>query len=81
MFVSFDTNSKPKRQTMQKPISNSALIKRLANNDIMREAFILSAIDNYSRLVIDNDPIKHGLINGDYWLALAKDIQKELNAR
>ena len=79
LFVIVHTNKS--ESTMSKPISNAAFIKLLSDNNFMNEVFIISAIDNYSRLVIENDPIEHGLIDGDLWLSIAKDMRDKLTSR
>ena len=66
---------------MRKPESNQAFIKRLAANNILKEAFILSAIDSYARLVTESEPMEHGLIDGIAWQQVAREILKDLAAR
>ena len=66
---------------MRKPESNQAFIKRLAGNNILKEAFILSALDSYSRQVAESEPVEDGLINGAAWQQIAREILKELESR
>lgn len=65
----------------RKPESNQAFIKRLANNNILKEAFIIAAIDSYARQVADLEPVEDGLINGVTWRQCAREILKDLETR
>jgi len=65
----------------RKPESNQAFIKRLAGNNILKEAFIISAIDSYAREIANSAPIEHGFINGEAWKACAQSVLDDLASR
>ena len=66
---------------MPKPMSNKQLLKRLAGDDFLSEVFILTAVESYAKQVLDSAPLEHGLINGDSWQQIAKDMLCAIDAR
>ena len=67
---------------MRKPETNKEFIARLAGyNNVLKEAFIISAIDSYARQVAESEPIEHGLIDGIAWQQVAREILKDLETR
>lgn len=66
---------------MRKPETNLEFIARLAGHDPMRQAFIISAIDSYSRLVAESEPMEHGFIDGVAWQQYAQAILRDIGAR
>lgn len=65
----------------RKPESNQAFIKRIMSHDIMKEVFILAAIDVYAREIANSAPIEHGFINGEAWKACAQSVLDDLASR
>ncbi len=65
----------------RKPESNQAFIKRLADNNILKEVFIIAAIDSYARQVADSERMEHGFIDGAAWQQVAREILKDLETR
>jgi hypothetical protein len=65
----------------RKPESNQAFIKRLAGNNILKEAFIISAIDSYAREIANGAPIEDGLIHSVTWRQCAREILNDLESR
>ncbi len=65
----------------RKPESNQAFIKRLADNNILKEVFIIAAIDSYARQVAESEPIEDGFIDGAAWQQVAREILKDLETR
>lgn len=60
---------------MRKPETNKEFIIRLAGyNNVLKEAFIISAIDSYARQVAESEPMEHGLIDGVAWQQIARDM-------
>lgn len=67
---------------MRKPETNLEFIARLAGyNNVLKEAFIISAIDSYARQVAESERIEHGLIDGAAWQQVAREILKDLETR
>ena len=70
-----------KDSTMKKPETNQAFVKRIMSHDILKEAFIIAAIDSYARHVAESEPIEHGFIDGRAWQQCAQAILDDMNAR
>ena len=66
---------------MRKPETNQAFVKRIMAHDIMKEAFIIAAIDSYARQVSQSEPMAHGFIDGHAWKQCAQSILDDMNAR
>lgn len=67
---------------MRKPETNKEFIIRLAGyNNVLKEAFILSAIDSYARQVAESKPIEHGIIDGIAWQQIARDMLSTIAGR
>ena len=64
-----------------KPETNQAFIKRIMSHDILKEAFIIAAIDSYAREIANGAPIEHGFIDGKAWKACAQSVLDDMNAR
>lgn len=57
---------------MKRYLTNKELINDIANSHPMAEAYILSAIENYSKAVSNSEGWgENGLINFDMWKELA----------
>ena len=65
----------------RKPETNQAFVTRLMKQGVLEQAFIISAIDSYARLVKESAPIEHGLIDGRSWQIVADCMLASLKAR
>ena len=65
----------------RKPETNQAFVKIIMSHDIMKEAFIIAAIDAYAREIANSEPIEHGFINGEAWKACAQSVLDDLASR
>ena len=69
---------------MNKPETNVEFVTRLMEfspTGAMSQMFIIAAIDNYSKAVVEAPPIEHGLIDGGAWKRTGEWIQEELEKR
>ena len=67
---------------MRKPETNKEFIARLAgHHNIMKEVFIIAAIDSYARQVAESDLLEHGLIDGATWQKIARDMLATIASR
>ena len=66
---------------MRKPETNIAFVTRLMKQGALEQAFILSAIDSYARLVKESAPIENGLIDGKSWQIVSECMLAALKGR
>lgn len=66
---------------MRKPETNIAFVTRLMNEGILEQAFIISAIDSYARLVKESEPMQHSIIDGRAWQTVADRLLTALDNR
>ena len=71
-----------KDSTMKKPETNIAFVTRLMNEGILEQAFIISAIDSYARLVKErSETLPHSIIDGRAWQTVADRLLMALDNR
>ena len=66
---------------MKRYLSNKELINDIANTHPLAEAFIISAIENYSKAVANSDGWENGLINFEAWKDVAMESIKRIEHR
>jgi hypothetical protein len=63
---------------------NVAFVKDLmtySNYGALAQLFIIDAIDKFSKMVAEAEPIDHPLIDGRAWKGVAQEIQQKLASR
>lgn len=45
------------------------------------QVFILTALESFSKVVIEEPPLDHPLISGEAWKGVAQDVLQKLHAR
>ena len=74
----------------RKPETNQAFVKRIMSHDIMKQVFIIAAIDSYAREVANGAAIEselgenafdYGFISGAAWRQCAQSVLDDLASR